>query len=166
MTTPLDAGDSITADFLAELAAIAGVVKHKTVDETVNNSTTYQNDDTFVWPVEASKVYQVELVIHYSTGTTPDIKFQWSLPSGALMNWGVGGIQNATTAYVFRGGLIAGNDYGLEGHASNIQIARIVGVVTIGNTPGAVILQWTQVTANASNTIVKQGSYGVMRQVS
>jgi hypothetical protein len=127
----------------------------KTADETVNNSATLQNDDVLLAAVAANQVYEFELQFHYNSGTTPDIKFGWTFPSGLTMVYDI---------YSVGGGSFLG--YGqtqatvpaLDGLGSPIGgLAK--GIIAGTYAAGTLQLQWAQNTANASNTIVLAGSY-------
>ena len=53
---------------------------YKTADETVNNSTTLQDDDHISLSVLANEVWAFHMVLHSSSDATPDIKVGWSVP--------------------------------------------------------------------------------------
>lgn len=129
----------------------------KTANETVNASTTLQNDDHLLYALAASEVAEAECVIWYASGTTPDLKVAFTVPSGDIFVQWTG--TNASDA-VLGGGVTAGSGTtrDLQGGGpsatdpNRCAIARIL--VRNGATPGNLQLQWAQNTSNASDSIV------------
>lgn len=136
------------------------VVKYKTVDETVNNSSAYQNDDHLLWSVLASSIYLFELHLFYFSGTTPDIKFQFTAPSGAAITWG-GVYYNAAAALTSNGNFSLATSLSVGGTGGDAH-ASLYGTLITSTSPGDFRLQWAQDVANASNTIIYDGSYGLL----
>lgn len=143
-------------------AADLQLAARKTIDQTVNNSVTLVDDTELYVAVPASTVFQFELQAIYNTGTTPNIKFAWSYPSGLVIprsatlanfasGWAGGVPADQTTVTVTQG--FAGGD----------QYFRQTGLVIVGATPGTLRVRWAQATANASNTIMRTGSYLMLR---
>jgi len=135
-------------------------VIRKSADETVNNSAAMQNDDELVLPVVASEVWYFELFVLFRSSTGADIKFGFSVPSGATMKWhsqalwygvGVGstpGTPNEATDSYARGGAGATTTTGF----------MIWGIIVVSTTAGNVNLQWAQNTAESSDTKVLANS--------
>lgn len=147
------AGDEPTA---AQVEDLRGLRVVKTVAETVNNSTTMQNDDELFLTVAASTTYRFSARILYTSGVTPDIKFGFTYPVGATATYTIHGIaaggaaltafhQVETTVSAMEGG--------------TATACTMTGTWTTGVTPGTVQLQWAQNTLNASNTQVLTGSF-------
>lgn len=138
----------------------------KSTGETVNNSTTLQDDDELFFPVLANEIWDLEGVITYDTGTAPDFKWALSIPgSGTAIGVSLGlqlgaagtgtvKIEPATETGVAVGGLAVNQPV----------LFRLL--VTVGNADGNVIFQWAQNTLTAANTIVRAGSYLIARKVS
>ena len=129
-----------------------GIVR-KTADETVNNSTTYQNDDHLLYAVGANQVYFFILWLRYTTGSVPNIKVQFVGPAGATISayhqgW------DTTHAY--------DEQLGSTGHVleSNIveHAAIFHGVIRTGGASGNFQVQWAQNTAEVSDTVVNLDS--------
>lgn len=132
----------------------------KTANETVNNSTTLQNDDDFVLAVAANEIWLIECFILIDMKATSDYKHTWTVPSGAAFhglpddanNFGsaTGG---ATTAEVLltttRTKTIAAN--------STVMILE-KGIFINGANAGNLQYQWAQNTLEAADTIVRIGS--------
>ena len=136
----------------------------KTADETVNNSTTLQNDDHLVFPLFSNGVYDFECrLITSATSTTPDFQAQFSVPSGATMNWGSDMFGHTTAAnqvyywaptittatpnvlFTQTGNPFWGSNNGTTGSIFSGQIYT-------SSTAGNVTLQWAQGVANASDS--------------
>lgn len=124
----------------------------KDADETVNNSTTLQDDDELFFPVAANENWQFEGVFWFTSGGTPDIKYTFVGPTGAV---GVFNIENLD---------VGGSDSEPLGNTipSNGGTAvgiRFTGAIANGANAGNLKFQWAQLTADASNTTVLAGSY-------
>lgn len=161
---PMPAGHYPTsAEFETILDRIefGATLVRKTSSETVNNTSTLQDDNELAWTVAANATYALELHVGYSTGATPDIKFGWTYPTGLTMQitgtigYDAATLMAAPATFTQTSVLPAG------GAASDLHFA-LWGLVFAGSASGTLQLQWAQNTANASDTIVRAGSYGVL----
>ena len=68
-------------------AGIAPLAAYKTLDETVTNSTTLQNDDALLVSLAANAVYLFAVLLDYEGAAvgTGDLKYGWGVPTGATM---------------------------------------------------------------------------------
>lgn len=145
-----------TLDRLASLNP--GTTAYKTADETIISTGTYQDDDHLFVTVEANGVYVYTVEGAYSSGVTPDFRFQFSVPSGTF-----GGTYfqyfDATNAMVRSSYSVpaTGAVTGLQGKASDTPF-EFGGIFTCGATGGTMQWQWAQDVSTASNTIVRAGS--------
>lgn len=131
----------------------------KTADETVNNSTTLQNDDELLFAIKANETWAFEMFLPFTCeNNTPDIKFAITVPASATLYW-ILVYMNTTKVED-----TSGNAEWVEG-ANGLRIASITGVVINSSTAGNVQLQWAQDTADASDTILKTGSYILAHQL-
>ena len=127
----------------------------KGVDEVVNNSNVYQNDDELLFQVAANEQVNFLLFLYFSSAAAADIKWKLTLPAGA-----------SGTAQYMLGAVI--NSIDLSGiNADGTGIANklclmIIGHINTAATPGQVTLQWAQNTADASDTKVYAGSQVVV----
>jgi hypothetical protein len=138
----------------SEVAALVPIYAVKVTDETIISNATFQNDDVLFVSVSAGYTYELEAVIHHQSNTTPDIKFQWTVPSGATIVWAhMGTVTNFAATYYTTASVSV-----LDGNGGNAS-SLVKGIVTVGATSGTLQLQWAQITSNASNTIVRAGSY-------
>jgi len=137
----------------------------KAANETVNGSATLQNDDALVLTVVASAKYILDAYVIYDSGTTPDFKCAWVGPSGATLQWSVGGLAAASSAV--SGSVVlavaAIGDAGVQavgGAGAGTPVAAIIrGLLTVSTTAGTLQFRWAQNTSDASDTIVVAGSY-------
>lgn len=131
----------------------------KTSDESVNNSTTLQNDDqlALTFP-DANTKWGFELYAILNSGTTPDWKGAFTVPSGATMSFSGHITSSGGTGSDLNGPYTQASTLALATQGAD-QILRLQGLIQIGATTGVVQLQWAQNTANASNTTVKTNSY-------
>lgn len=128
----------------------------KTADETVNNSTTLQDDDELLFAMEANTTYAFTLrVFHLHINTTPDLKIGWAIPVGCTMFWDDVGsptshIEGETETY---NGQTATDDFTNEG------------IVRNGANAGNLQLQWAQNTADATDSKILKHSYLTVREI-
>lgn len=141
------------------------IVARKTAEvQTVNNSTVFISDTHLVVPMRANAIYSIEGFWWWDSGTTGDIKWQWTGPAGfAVPIWTVQSIDTAVAA-------VAGNLNAGVSTSATTAIARagagigtfvggeLEGVVTTGGTAGSLQLQWAQNAAEAVATRMKQHS--------
>jgi len=158
-------GDILDAATIEEeqdgIRSLAGVFKRKTVDETVNNTAVLQNDDVLFVSVEANAIYSTTLMIHYTSGATPDLKVALTYPTGLTARWRQLGyfaaaLQSVQSTEAGTSALDGGTAWTVE----------YKGLVVVGANAGTLQLQWAQNTMNASNTSVLAGSYIELRRLS
>ena len=138
----------------------------KTADETVNNSAALQNDDHLFFSVDVNEVWFIQAWLMCDGGSTPDIKFGWTVPASATITWGWIGSDYATSTLAGWGpnagaGVALATTGSLTAQltaASTIQGVSFAGIAAIAGTAGTVQLQWAQATANASDTKIRTNS--------
>jgi hypothetical protein len=164
-TTIPVAGAKLRASVLSSLVTeVRPLSARKTIDETVNNSATMQNDDELFVAVAANSVYELNLRIQYNSNATADFKYGFTFPAGTTMQY---------TQTVYGVGIAVLNTFeqdqtstpGIEGQAA-IKGILITGVVITSSTAGTLQLQWAQNTANVSNTLLKAGSHMRLQKLS
>jgi hypothetical protein len=154
-------GSHSNATYNTAVGGISSVVKPS--NTTVNDSAALAADPALTLNVVANAVYEVKCWVIYSSGTTPNIQFAFTGPSGASLNWTTNSLTTAATGgsgsiTVLRSGLGTGNELAAGGGSGSEQIANLEGYLTVGSTAGAFTLYWAQNTANASNTVVYANS--------
>jgi len=124
----------------------------KTSDETVNNSSSLQNDDELKFLMLAGETWAFEMVIFYDTGTTPDIKFKFAGAPSLSALWSfVDSDPNIVQE-------MADSASRIGGGAGNKRACHIKGIVWNPSGMGNLTFQWAQNTADASDTKVLTGS--------
>jgi len=126
----------------------------KKVDESVSNTNTLQDDDELVVALSANKTYCGFIIIYLVSGSIPDYRFSFTLPTGATgEKMAVGGL--------WRNSVQATQDItNAEAEATNgllqtfAQYFRII----MGSTAGDVNYQFSQQTIDGGATITKQGA--------
>ena len=126
----------------------------KQSDETINNSTTLQNDDELLVPLKANTVYQFELRIYFITSASDGFKYSFFAPAGATgaylgANWSAGGATSITA------------DLTETSDAAGVGAIRVLvtnGRILTGGTAGNFGLRWAQLTQQVLDTKVLQGS--------
>ena len=123
----------------------------KTADEIVSNSAVLQNDDELLLPLGANESWAFLIVIRLNSTAVADFSFKLTAPAGAVGEYII-------TAEGVADSNPVGNVYGIVADGSN-QILALRGVVVNGSTAGNLQLQWSQNTAEASDTKVLANSY-------
>lgn len=136
----------------------------KTADESVTSSTTLQNDDQLKYPLLANLTYVFNLLAFYEGSTTGDIKFAFTVPTGATLEWASlragGSLASAsfgtTTEDVLGSGTVAFG--GANGAGTRLPF-QARGIVVMGSTAGDLQFQWAQTTSDAVATTVFARSF-------
>ena len=138
-------------------AAGGGGTLVKAADETVNNSSTLQNDDDLTFSVLANTNYAIDLFLVIDTTAVADAKLNFTAPSGATWDMLAMAQSNTGTLTTFYLGDRAG-DLGLDGNGYDRFIIMRIKLVN-GANAGSFTLQWSQRTAEVSNTVMREGSW-------
>lgn len=143
----------------------------KSADESVNNSTTLQNDDELWFPIGVSEIWVATFHLFLSSvADGADIKFDTTAPSGATGRQGLHGAAIASTATesdLKNQSIAIGTalSVGIPAAGTNDSFAIFSVAVENSTTAGLVRLQWAQASAVASNTTVKEGSFMIAEKV-
>jgi len=127
-------------------------------DETVTSSTTFQNDDDLLFSVSTNETWYVDLHLFVNTGSspTPDIKFQFTGPSGATIKMSLfdetGNTSKIITAFSTSTDTVA-----ILGNTTHVF--RFRGTITTASTAGTIVLQWAQDTSSTTGTTIESRSY-------
>lgn len=138
----------------------ATITTFKLADETVNNSSTFQNDDNLLAAVASNALYYFRHQWVYNTGAVPDLKSQYTGPSGfSMIYWTQASISTHAAT-----GLNQTSSVVYDGDGQDVLVTT-VGRIQISSTAGTLNWQWAQNTADASNTIVRAGSILELRRI-
>lgn len=129
---------------------------HKEADETVNNNTGLQDDDDLVVTLEANKYYAFELWLEFNSTAVADIKFAFTIPAGATVEWGHLRYTGASLVLALISGTGTSSPADGAGADSNVYIR---GFVYTAAAAGDLQLQWAQQVLEATDTKVLEGSW-------
>ncbi|MDX2513823.1 hypothetical protein PV355_01410 [Streptomyces stelliscabiei] len=164
----IPAGRRLTA---ALLRSMLPQTVRKTADDPRAATTTFADDPHLTFAVEAGGVYRMNGAIKYFADPTPDLKVQFTSPTGTLGEWwwnmpGSGTATTGTTGYSIR---TETNDFNGSrtgyGTSDSIMFTPIGGLWRIGSTAGSITLQWAQNTSNATATTLYTDSYLEFRRI-
>jgi hypothetical protein len=133
----------------------------KTADETVNNSSTYQDDDHLFVTVAANTTYIIDcfFVINNESVDNQGMKIKIILPSGASIS-GQGMSSNTDLTFKVDGQTPTSTTLNAQTNSYiGNGMAYYNGSLFIASTGGAITIQWAQAYAHASNLELLTGSY-------
>lgn len=144
-------------DWFVPLAAV------KVSDQTIQSTTTLQNDNALTLALATNATYILEANIFWDSGTGQDYKFTWAVPSGSSLEWCyVSAATSGNTAAL----QAAGNVVSVTGlTVGSIHGMQHYGLLQVGPTTGSLRYQWAQNTSGAYNTSTRAGSYLALRRV-
>lgn len=162
------AGQKLTASLLRSM--LPQTVR-KTSDEQRSATTTFVDDTHLIFAAEANAVYTMVGWIKYFASTVPDIKIQFSVPSGCLGEWawnmpGSGTTTTGTTGYSIRTETndVAGSRTGYGTSDSNM-FTPVSGIFRMSTASGNISLQWAQNTSDATATVLFTDSWLEFRRI-
>lgn len=132
----------------------------KSADQSVTSSTTLVDDDDLTFSADANSTYLVQIWLRMSGNSAGDMKFGFSLPSGASCF----GTWKSDTA----GTWDASNDLttaDVVQAATEENLFPIYAYIDVGATAGDVTFQWAQNASNATATTVHEKTYMTYRKV-
>lgn len=140
---------------------------YKSADESLNTSTTLQNDDALLWAVAANERWYFRLILRLTdvSNGTADFKMGWSYPTSTTIAWASYSVGGGSLASWVPGITTAPNvvEYVESttpafGLTNGNHLMVFDGIVYVSGTAGNVTFQWAQNTSNGSNVTVKAGS--------
>ena len=150
--------DTKIAAHAALLTGIHGEVrKRKETTETVNNTTTLQNDDELFFPVAANEICEVSFFLRVNSSAVADLKVAITVPTGGSALYSKQGDVVTLEKTEGQGSSLS------TGGADEHYVVR--GIVVNGATAGNVQLQWAQNTAEVSNSSVLLNSFLIARRL-
>ena len=130
------------------------ITVYKSADQTVNNSAALVNDNDLTFAIGANQKWDFHMNLAGNSAATPGLKFSITAPAGSTCNWAARAESGASVA-----NLACGSSTTKMVGAGADDLYNLDGWVTTGATGGNVTLQWAQYTANASNSIIRAGSF-------
>ncbi len=123
----------------------------KTADETVNNSDTLQDDDHLSFSLAANEHVLVEVHFIHTSTSVADLKIGMTVPAGCSVLW------NESTG--LGAPLTESQTLDVDDFNATVDIGtNLTFTVLNGATAGTFQLQWAQQTAEATNTVLQEGS--------
>ena len=154
----LDGSGNLPAVDGSQLTGLPTQFVKKSSAESVNNSTTYQNDDQLTLSVAANKVYLLEMSLIVVANTTSKFKCKFTYPSGTTFIAQSDYTTTASTARDYNSADQTSTDV-VTGNPQINGMLRTTAVIITSTTAGSITLQWAQATAQVYNTQVYTGSW-------
>lgn len=143
------------------------ITAFKTATQTINNSVTITNDTQLLVPLPTiNSDYAFEMAVFYISSTVADFKFDFTVPAGASITYGVSGLAPGAVATTGDGQFDAASAVTIAlGGAGDNLMAVIQGGVSVGATAGNLQFRWAQNTLEVSNTQVQLRSWIRLRAI-
>lgn len=144
----------------------------KSAGETVNNSTTLQNDNDFSVTLDESSIYEITLNLALTGNTSADFKCDWEVSGGVSQlttrcclgpSINVVAVNDSGNVRESRHDLTTDVTYGTNAStACHIRECFLVQTTT----SGTLTFRWAQNSADASDTTLSTNSYMTIEKVS
>jgi len=141
-------------ELMDAIRAITPIGARNQTATTVNNSTSLIDVTSIQLQLAANALFFFDYIGQYTTGTTPDIKVGWTVPTGATMDWG-GDAYNTAEAFTAFGGQNESSTPGLGGTGSSFHLR---GWILTSGTAGLFKARMAQNVNNLSNTSIDIGT--------
>lgn len=170
MAITLPAGHVVTpAEWALMLSYVQPLFVRKVNSDTATADTGLDNDSELFLTVEANATYQLNGFLIFSAGTG-DFKYGWTAPTGATLDWNMGGEEStaaSTTGAAYWGAnTISGSDIAGGINTATNCVARPEGLLRVSSTAGTFRLQWSQGSSDAVNaTTLRAGSFITLRRM-
>lgn len=162
------AGQKVRASDLATETS-STLIGYASADITVVSSTTQVNATGVSIPVEANATYAWDSYLAYNANEAADIKFAWTVPTGATGHWSVLGLAHTEDITTGRGIVSAfrTTNYGDSQAAAasgldtegGTMVAFARGYLVTAGTAGTFQLRFAQNASNATASVVKAGTW-------
>jgi len=145
----------------------APLFAYKTAQESVTSSTVTQADNHLFVTVEANRIYTLEMWLNYTGVDAGDLKLNFSYPANCSVAYGNIGYSSTATGAA---PVIIAGAWGTDastptsdlpfGTITGSTVSGIVnGLVIVGNTGGALTLNWAQNTSSGTATSLETGCW-------
>ena len=152
-----------TLNFLME-GDVSGLMELivKDANETVNNSSTLQDDNDLLFAIASGEKWQFEGILIFDGHIDSNgFKMAFTGPTGAVGAWGALGGNNSGSSFTPASAiqLLGAADTIAAVAVNTHQLIRFWGSVANSTNAGNLKLQWAQQSAHASNLTLYAGSY-------
>lgn len=130
-------------------------------DEARNTVTTLADDAELKRALVVNEAVGFEFILIASGPATGDIKFAFTVPTGASLVWSPAPYWNTSATVAVVSAVTASGSAVSMHTATSALIYVIKGIVANGANAGNLQLQWAQDTSNGSDTTVFAGSYAI-----
>lgn len=135
----------------------------KTTDESISSNTTLQDDDQLLFAMDADGIYEIDISLRLVSTVNNNLKLAFivpSYPSGISTQYTLTSTQKGSST---SGPYVATSAPTAMTIATNSGITAyetvlIKGVVANGTSAGNFVMQWAQVTSNATAITILKGS--------
>lgn len=131
----------------------------KSINESLSNSTTLQNDDALALTLATSTIYTINgTIFASSTSNQPDLKISFNAPSGTDLDIGYW----ATEGTAIQSGELLSNQQTsslISLPVDNATVIHVSGTIKTSGTAGPLRLNWAQNATRTVTTTVLRGSY-------
>lgn len=153
--------DTAYGNMLASIPTVKKAYKLAATPRT--NDTLAPDDHLFISGLAISEVWAVESYLFYNGIAGAGIKFDWTLPAGATMDWSSFGTNGHAGGTLVDYDVVSvqaagGRTHGTNGVGINMSL-QPKGVLHMGATPGTAALRFAQATTNATATNLGKGSW-------
>jgi hypothetical protein len=157
----LAAGQRLTAGMLR---AMQTNVLTKSATETVTSSTTLQDDDELVVPVDANATYVMTFHLALGSVAAADVNTEYTVPAGASGFKWCQGPPPASTDRENTTMVSAVHNFGTDrryGPTSTTSVPAVIEhlLVNTSSTAGNVVFRWAQDTSNATGSVNLAGAF-------
>lgn len=150
------------------ISAVPRIIRKVSNSQNVVNSTTFVNDDTLSFAVEANSVYTLEMYFGFDTDTTADFKERWTIPTGATVwgSWMAQDGNNPADGAIYGQFVFDGTTYVIHAASAVVTTTGIWERTFIKTTsPGTMQLQWAQNVATGSTTRIQTNAFILVSKV-
>ena len=158
LTAPGRADTAVAGGIWWELRPI--FIRKATETQVVNNSTVFVADSHLILPMVANARYELTGTVFWDSGTTGDIKFDWTVPAGGTVPFWT--VTAPDTALAFNTAISQGAATAIARGGAGIGTfvaGLFTGQVVTAGTAGNLTLRWAQNAAEAVNTRIKTESW-------
>lgn len=130
------------------------ITKIKASDQAITNDATVNDDNDLSFPIAASESWAFTIFLYVESGTTPDFKYAFTVPAGAVITHGYNASQDEVATITVGTGEVQV----ACGASPSVDFILIKGTVINSTNAGTVQFRWSQATSNGTSTTVKKGS--------